>query len=901
MAASAYYAQVQQLYVAYFGRPADKLGLEYYAKLLDANGGNDKAMLHDFANSAESKALYNQTSLSAKVASMYVTLFGREGDIAGITYWASEVQAGKVLLSEVAAAIAFNAQAADKAAFSAKLAAADAFTAKIDTTAELVAYETNPSVGRTWLSSVKDTATQTSAAATIDATLTAAVNGTNTTAGQTFTLTKSVQVTEGTLNNDTFIAGDEGGSATLNAGDTIHGNSGKDTLKLFNATNALNAANFANAVVTGVEGVEATLSASGQTLDVSGNADVVTVGLTNGTDGVVTLNLKQQAGLTGTITTAAAATFTYKNATGTADAATLNVANANTAGNTTATNGVGVNIANIETLNIVAAGTNTLGTLASGAEKLVITGEGSVAATLTNAAGGASAVKTIDASAATGKITIDNKSAGAQIESIKTGSADDIYTTQYANLTKDDVIELAAGTDALRFSDSATFNSTATAERLTKVTGVDVLGVVGTGVTLTVDGDFVSQNGFYAAGTNAAVALTNVKNNADLTFGAGAEAASTVGMKLGANTLNVNLAGSATAAANLSAGLTVTGSATVNVKSTGTDGVAANALSLTAADNQSVIVTGAKDLTLTVANAPSTTGFSVDASAFTGKLNVTGTNDADIIKGGSGDDVINGGFGSAGTVGVTAVKETFEFKLNAVDNNSKTIVFDGVTTTLAVGDDTAAEAATAIAAKTFTNWDVAVKVGATDTVVFTQKTGAAYTDATVASFTGTWTSTGATVTKTQDGVTGVTAVAVSGFAADQMTGGAGKDKFIVSTANSLVPVAADADIVTDFVSGTDTLSFLSTVAGGANVAATATNYGEGTAAVASFAAALSAANTQITTGVGAVLFSAQQVGTDTYVFFDGSGDGDITSAAGDYIVKLTGVTLEGIAYTDIVA
>jgi len=228
----------------------------------------------------------------------------------------------------------------------------------------------------------------------------------------------------------------------------------------------------------------------------------------------------------------------------------------------------------------------------------------------------------------------------------------------YANLTKDDVIDLGAGTDSLRFSDSATFNDAATKARLEKVTGVEQLGVVTTATTLTVDGDFVAQTSYYVAGATANAVLTNIANNADITFGktdvaANVTGANTIGMKLGANTLNVNLAGSATGAAVVGGvvatagdGLAVTGSATINVKSTGTDGQPNNVLDLTAADNQSVVVTGSQNLTLTAKAATGTTGFSIDGSAFTGKLTVTGTAATDIVKGGAGNDVISGGVGA---------------------------------------------------------------------------------------------------------------------------------------------------------------------------------------------------------------------------------------------------------------
>jgi hypothetical protein len=39
MAASTYFDQIQQLYIAYFGRPADSVGLTFWANQVDAANG----------------------------------------------------------------------------------------------------------------------------------------------------------------------------------------------------------------------------------------------------------------------------------------------------------------------------------------------------------------------------------------------------------------------------------------------------------------------------------------------------------------------------------------------------------------------------------------------------------------------------------------------------------------------------------------------------------------------------------------------------------------------------------------------------------------------------------------------------------------------------------------------
>lgn len=40
MAAATYFNQIQQLYIAYFGRPADPVGLTFWATQVDAANGS---------------------------------------------------------------------------------------------------------------------------------------------------------------------------------------------------------------------------------------------------------------------------------------------------------------------------------------------------------------------------------------------------------------------------------------------------------------------------------------------------------------------------------------------------------------------------------------------------------------------------------------------------------------------------------------------------------------------------------------------------------------------------------------------------------------------------------------------------------------------------------------------
>nr|MDH4395192.1 DUF4214 domain-containing protein [Limnobacter sp.] len=49
---------VQRLYLAYYGRPADPVGLNFWADKLDAARGSLSGILDAFATSAESQTLF---------------------------------------------------------------------------------------------------------------------------------------------------------------------------------------------------------------------------------------------------------------------------------------------------------------------------------------------------------------------------------------------------------------------------------------------------------------------------------------------------------------------------------------------------------------------------------------------------------------------------------------------------------------------------------------------------------------------------------------------------------------------------------------------------------------------------------------------------------------------------
>src|ERR1700729_3881068 len=135
MAAAQYNDQVQEAYLAYYGRPADTAGLNFWEGQLAAKNGNLNAIINAFGTSAESTTLYAVFSAAAQVNSIYNTLFGHNADIAGLNFYVAGLNAGTYTLASIALNIYNGAQGTDATELAAKLAYADAFTTAVSQSA----------------------------------------------------------------------------------------------------------------------------------------------------------------------------------------------------------------------------------------------------------------------------------------------------------------------------------------------------------------------------------------------------------------------------------------------------------------------------------------------------------------------------------------------------------------------------------------------------------------------------------------------------------------------------------------------------------------------------------------------------------------------------------------------
>jgi hypothetical protein len=131
--------EIQQLYVAYFNRPADPAGL-FYWQAQAARGIRKEVIAAEFSKSAEFSDAYAGLSSVEVVNKIYLNLFGRQAEPAGLEYWAGALESRSTPLDQIVTTIMLSAQHTDAVAVASKVEAAIAFTSALDTRDEISAY-----------------------------------------------------------------------------------------------------------------------------------------------------------------------------------------------------------------------------------------------------------------------------------------------------------------------------------------------------------------------------------------------------------------------------------------------------------------------------------------------------------------------------------------------------------------------------------------------------------------------------------------------------------------------------------------------------------------------------------------------------------------------------------------
>lgn len=129
-------ASIQGIYIALFGRPADPAGLAFWTEA--TKGGQDLSALTAMTQTPEYLNRFAGKTPEEIVTTIYQSLFGRAPDAGGLEFFVNALENGS--LDTIAIQILDGAQGSDAVIIDNKEAAADLFTASLDTPEEIAAY-----------------------------------------------------------------------------------------------------------------------------------------------------------------------------------------------------------------------------------------------------------------------------------------------------------------------------------------------------------------------------------------------------------------------------------------------------------------------------------------------------------------------------------------------------------------------------------------------------------------------------------------------------------------------------------------------------------------------------------------------------------------------------------------
>lgn len=439
---------IQRLYIAYFGRPADPVGLQYWVTQVDVNKQSLQSVASNFALSPEYQVNFTGLSNAQAVNNLYLNLFSRAAEPAGLLYWAGELQAGRLTIANVALAISNGALGNDIVALNAKISASQTFTTALsDTSSEILGYSLNNptalAIGRAYVNGVTDAATLGTATAPAALQATTDLIANIGSPGQTYTLTSNVDSFTGGANNDSFVS--TSGAANFAILDTIDGGAGNDNLQYVQTT----AINLPAGTVS-VKNVETAALTSGATL---------------------TANVSGWTGLTKLTTIATGGTDLTA-------ATTTGVTVANTNGITLVTGGSNVNVTSSGGSSTTVTGAVGNVVVAAAGGTTSVTGGANV--TLTASAVGNGITTTV--TGATGNAVVSATSTGAVTAgAINVGAAGTVAVTQAVG----NAVNTTAGQAAVTVTGGANTTSVSVTNAKAATASSTVAGVTTNTVVIT--------------------------------------------------------------------------------------------------------------------------------------------------------------------------------------------------------------------------------------------------------------------------------------------------------------------------------------------------------------------------------------------------------------------------------
>ena len=123
---------MQKAYVAYYGRPADPDGLNFWAAQLDAHGQSLVAIIDAFGNSDEFNRRYGGLSYTQLVTKIYQQTLGRDPEQGGLDFYVGKLLLGLLTLQSITLDVLYGATTPpDSTVVANKLDVAAYYTAKV--------------------------------------------------------------------------------------------------------------------------------------------------------------------------------------------------------------------------------------------------------------------------------------------------------------------------------------------------------------------------------------------------------------------------------------------------------------------------------------------------------------------------------------------------------------------------------------------------------------------------------------------------------------------------------------------------------------------------------------------------------------------------------------------------
>ncbi|MCY4428627.1 MAG: DUF4214 domain-containing protein [Halieaceae bacterium] len=222
----------QQLYVAYYGRPADPAGLAFWTDEFMNSDNLDNAIA-EFGNSEEYAALSMGMENADLVTALYQRMFNRPPEMEGLEFYEGLLDSGEATLASIAKQIADGAMDSDATTLANKVMVANTFTAAVEEGGENVVYDASQIAhAAALLADVGESSASVTAGNTAVESLVGMMDG-----GMEYMLTPGRDIIESGTSNDTYT----GNSDTVAANDIIEDASktDHDTLNINNTGGVL--------------------------------------------------------------------------------------------------------------------------------------------------------------------------------------------------------------------------------------------------------------------------------------------------------------------------------------------------------------------------------------------------------------------------------------------------------------------------------------------------------------------------------------------------------------------------------------------------------------------------------------------------------------------------------------